>query len=211
MPAASSPDTNSVRASRRGTVLLIELDNPTGFPRLTHAVLKQLHQQFDALDRMAGVRAAVVTGTGKCFAAGADLAEVGALQAGEALRFSELGQSLMRKIERQAKPILAVIRGYCLGGGLDLALACQLRIASSDAILGHPGAGLGIITGWGGTQRLPRVMGPRGRARTLEMLPTARTITASEAYLWGLVSRVVPPNKVLETALRLARNAKGDA
>ena len=149
---------------------------------------------------MAGVRAAVVTGTGKCFAAGADLAEVGALQAGEALRFSELGQSLMRKIERQAKPILAVIRGYCLGGGLDLALACQLRIASS-----------GIITGWGGTQRLPRVMGPRGRARTLEMLPTARTITASEAYLWGLVSCVVPPNKVLETALRLARNAKGDA
>src|SRR5947209_18579635 len=103
---------------------------------MTHAVLKQLHQQFDALDRMAGVRAAVVTGTGKCFAAGADLAEVGALQAGEALRFSELGQSLMRKIERQAKPILPVIRGYFLGGRLDLAFAFPLRLRSRDAVFG---------------------------------------------------------------------------
>src|SRR3989442_10377506 len=87
---------------------------------------------------MAGVRAAVVTGTGKCFAAGADLAEVGALQAGEALRFSELGQSLMRKIERQAKPILAVIRGYCLGGGLDLALACQRSEEHTSELQSRP-------------------------------------------------------------------------
>lgn len=211
MPATGSPDTNTVRASRRGTVLLIELDNPTGFPRLTRAVLIELHRQFDVLDRIAGVRVAVLTGTEKCFAAGADLAEVGALVAGEALRFSELGQSLMRKIERQAKPILAAIRGYCLGGGLDLALACQRRVASSDAVLGHPGAGLGIITGWGGTQRLPRVMGPRGSARAFEMLSTGRTITASEAHAWGLVNRVVPPNRVLEAALRLALEAKRGA
>lgn len=210
MPGAASPDTNSVRASRRGAVLLIELGNPNGFPRLTRALLEELHQQFNALDRIAGVRAAVLTGTEKCFAAGADLAEVGALQARDALRFSELGQSLMRKIERQAKPILAAICGYCLGGGLDLALACQLRIASSDAVFGHPGAGLGILTGWGGTQRLPRVMGPRGRARTLEMLSTARTITASEAHAWGLVNRVVPSTRVLEAALRLALNATGE-
>jgi len=194
-----------VRASHRDDLLLVELDNPSGYPRLTRAVLEELQRQFEQFGKRAGLRAAILTGTEKCFAAGADLGEVGALHAEEALRFSALGQSLMRKIEQSAKPVLAAIRGYCLGGGFDLALACHLRIAARDAVFGHPGATLGIITGWGGTARLPRVLGPGGRTRTMEMLVTGRTITATEAYAWGLVSRVVGPEELLATAMEMAR------
>ena len=201
MPATA----DAVRTNRRDDLILIELRDPGGYPRLTRAVLEELHRHFDQLETIAGVRAAVLTGMEKCFAAGADLAEVGALSAAEGLRFSALGQSLMRKIEQSAKPILAAIGGYCLGGGLDLALACHLRVAASDALFGHPGATLGIITGWGGTARLPRELGPGGRARALEMLASAQMITADEAYAWGLVSRVVAPEALLETAFALAR------
>ncbi len=202
MPATG----DAVRASHRDNLLLIELRDPSGYPRLTRAVLEELHRHFDQFETIAGVRAAVLTGMAKSFAAGADLAEVGALSAAEGLCFSALGQSLMRRIEQSAKPILAAIRGYCLGGGLDLALACHLRIAASDALFGHPGATLGIITGWGGTARLPRVLGPGGRARALEMLASAQMITASEAYACGLVGRVVAPEALLETAFALARH-----
>ena len=202
MPA---PDT--VRASPAGDLLLVQLDNPSGFPRLTRAVLEELHRRLDTDKHSPAVRAVVITGTEKCFAAGADLAEVAALSASEALCFSALGQSLMRKIEQHAKPVVAAIRGYCLGGGLDLALACHLRVASSDATFGHPGAGLGILTGWGGTQRLPRAFAARGRAQAFEMLVTGRSITADEVYARGLVNRIVPPEQVLETALAIVRGA----
>lgn len=151
------------------------------------------------------MRAAVVTGTEKCFAAGADLAEVSALTAVEALRFAEMGQSVMRAIEHARKPVIAAIRGYCLGGGLDLALACHVRVASSDAVFAHPGAALGILTGWGGTQRLPRSLGHGGRAQALEMLTTGEKFTAEEVYRWGLLSKVVAPDRVLPVAMFLAR------
>ena len=199
----AAPD--AVRISLRDGVCLIQLDDPSGYPRLTRAVLEELHRQFDRLRNTPKARATVITGTEKCFAAGADLAEVGALRAAEALRFATLGQGLMRKIEQNAKPVIAAIRGYCLGGGFDLALACRMRVAASDAVFGHPGAALGIITGWGGTQRLPRILGAGGRARAMEMLTSGRTITAGEAYAWGLVSRVVEPEKLLETAVAMAR------
>ncbi len=194
-----------MRTSQSDGFLLIELDDPSGFPRLTCTVLDQLHRLLQADKETTGVRAVVITGTQRCFAAGADLAEIAALDPREAVRFSALGQALMRKLEQHARPVVAAIRGYCLGGGLDLALACHLRVASSDAMFGHPGVGLGIITGWGGTQRLPRVLSARGRARVLELLATGRSITADEAYAWGLVNRIVPPESVIETATELAR------
>ncbi len=198
MPATS----DAVRISRRDDVFLIQLDDPSGYPRLTRAVLEELHGQFDQFAKTPQIRAAVMTGTEKCFAAGADLAEVGALRATEALRFSVLGQSLMRKIEQSAKPVIAAIRGYCLGGGFDLALACTLRIAATDAVFGHPGGSLGIITGWGGTQRLSRII---GTAHAREILTTGRTITAEEAYAWRLVSRVVEPEQVVAAATKFSR------
>ncbi len=206
--AAEAPlATTTVCSSQRDACVLIELDDPTGFPRLTRAVLEEFHLLLDAAKRAPAARAMVITGTQKCFAAGAELGEVAALGALEALRFSALGQSLMRRIERHPKHCIAAIRGYCLGGGLDLALACHLRIAASDAVFAHPGTGLGIITGWGGTQRLPRAVGARGRARVIEMLAAGRSITAEEAYAWGLVNQVVSPEQVLETALGIVRRA----
>lgn len=110
----------------------------------------------------------------------------------------------MQKIERSEKPIVAAIRGHCFGGGLDLALACHARVAANDAILGHRGAALGLLTGWGGTQRMPRAMGPGARARTIEWLAAAHRITAQEAFEGRLVNRVVAPSQVLDAAITWA-------
>ncbi|MBI3670592.1 MAG: enoyl-CoA hydratase/isomerase family protein [Acidobacteria bacterium] len=199
---------DTVRTTRKRGVLLLQLGNPSGFPRLSRIVLAEIFSQFTSAATAPDIHAVVLTGTPRCFAAGAELSQVGALRALEALRFSALGQNLMDKIEQSPKPVVAAIRGYCLGGGLDLALACHLRVASTNAVFGHPGAGLGIITGWGGTQRLPGVLFPGARARALEMLSTARTVTATDAYAYGLVNRVVPPQKVLAVALALAHAAR---
>jgi enoyl-CoA hydratase len=195
---------SSVRFELCGSVLLISLDSPDQFPRLTRAVLRELRSRFESIPADSAVRAAVITGTPQSFAAGADLAEVSALTPVEALRFSALGQSLMRAIESCPKPVIAAICGYCLGGGFDLAMACHVRIAGDDARFGHPGGSLGIITGWGGTARLPRIVGP---SRAVELLTSGRIIDAAEAYAWRLVSRVVPSEQVLDVSLEFARRA----
>ena len=193
---------SSVHFDLRGSVLLITLDSPDQFPRLTRAVLRELLSRFENIPADSAVRAAVITGTPQSFAAGADLAEVSALTPVEALRFSALGQSLMRAIECCPKPVIAAIRGYCLGGGFDLAMACHMRIAGDDARFGHPGGSLGIMTGWGGTARLPRIVGP---ARAIELLTSGRIIDAAEAHAWLLISRVVPPAEVLAVAIDFAQ------
>jgi enoyl-CoA hydratase len=144
----------------------------------------------------------VLKGSDAAFAAGADLEEVSALDAVEAFRFSQLGQKLMNIIENSRKPVVAAIRGYCLGGGFDLAMACHLRFAAPDAVFGHPGGSLGLVTGWGGTARLPRIV---GRARAMELLTTGRTITADEANAWRLVNRVVAEQGLIEAACAAAR------
>lgn len=195
---------SSVRCDLRGSVLLISLDSPDQFPRLTRAVLRALLARFESIPADSAVRATVITGTANSFAAGADVEEVSALTPVGALHFSALGQSLMRAIESCRKPVIAAIRGYCLGGGFDLAMACHMRIAGDDARFGHPGGSLGIITGWGGTARLPRLV---GQARAHELLTTGRIIDAAEAYAWRLVSRVVLPADVLATATDFARRA----
>jgi len=170
-------------------------------------VLHELRRQVGTLQVETDVGTAVLTGTEKCFVAGAEIEEVSTLTPHEALRFSALGQDLMHAIERSRKPVVAAIRGYCLGGGFDLAMACHLRVAATDAVFGHPGGSLGILTGWGGTQRLPRLLTRGGRSRTLEVLATGRRISAEEACAWGLVNRIVPPERVLETAVAIARGA----
>lgn len=207
MPADASSRTTSVCATRHGDVLLLALADPTDFPRLTRAVLYDLRNQTNVLARASELRAAVLTGTEKCFAAGAELEEVAALTPREALHFSALGQSVMRAIERSAKPIVAGIRGFCLGGGFDLAMACHLRVAATDAVFGHPGGSLGILTGWGGTQRLPRLLARAGRSRALEALTTGRRISAEEAHAWGLVNRLAPPEEAVATAILLVTNS----
>ncbi len=202
----------SLRAATLDDVLLLQLENPDGYPRLTRAVLSELDRRLDALltspERHKTIRAIVIIGTPEAFAAGADIEEVAALTPVEASRFSTLGQSLMSKVERFPLPVIAAIRGYCLGGGLDLALSCRTRIAAGSSIFGHPGGSLGIITGWGGTARLPRLI---GRSFALDLLTSGRTITADEAFACGLVSRVVSDDEVLSTALSIARKVMPEA
>lgn len=126
----------------------------------------------------------VITGNDHFFSAGADLNEITALSGPEALQFARLGQALMRAVDDFPAPVIAAVRGYCMGGGLDLSLACDLRIAHAHAVFGHRGAALGLITGWGGTQRLPRLV---GKARAIEMFVAAEKLTASRAFQYGLV------------------------
>jgi enoyl-CoA hydratase/carnithine racemase len=129
----------------------------------------------------------VITGNHRFFSAGADLNEIAALNGPAAYEFSKMGQTLMMEIEHFPAPVFAAISGYCMGGGLDLALACHFRIASPHAVFGHRGAALGLITGWGGTQRLPRLV---GKPRALQMFVAAEKVSSREAFRIGLVDAI---------------------
>jgi enoyl-CoA hydratase/carnithine racemase len=166
-------------------VHIVRLQSDDGMNRLTSACVEEL---TTALDALAGqVQALIITGNHKFFSAGADLHEIAALNAPLGLEFSQMGQRLMDSIECFPAPIYAAISGYCMGGGLDLALACHRRIASPDAMFGHRGAALGLITGWGGTQRLPRLV---GKAAALQMFVAAEKIMAHHALRIGLLDAV---------------------
>lgn len=142
----------------------------------------------DAVAEMAlAPKPLILTGNHHFFSAGADLNEIAALTGPEAFAFSKMGQALMDAVDAFPSPVIAAVRGYCMGGGLDLALACDFRIAHPHAIFGHRGAALGLITGWGGTQRLPRLV---GKARAIEMFASAEKLTANRALEFGLVQKI---------------------
>ena len=141
----------------------------------------------------------IITGNRHFFSAGADLKEIAELTGPAAYEFPRVGQALMDMVETFPAPVYAAISGYCMGGGLDLALACHLRIASPNAVLGHRGAALGLMTGWGGTQRLPRLV---GKAKALEMFVAAEKIRAPEALRIGLVD-AVGEDPIVEAARRI--------
>ena len=182
------------------SIVVIRLDRPAERNPLSVATLEAVDQLVSALSARTDISAIIFTGTGDAFASGADIRELSLLTPDTANEFARRGQRLMQRIADAPQLTIAAVNGYCMGGGLDLALACDLRCAASSAVFAHPGARLGIITGWGGTQRLPRLI---GQARALEMFATARRVGADEAYEIGLVHRVGEP--VVECALALAR------
>jgi enoyl-CoA hydratase/carnithine racemase len=141
-------------------------------------------QELDDEAQRRKIKALIITGNDKFFSAGADLNEISALTAAQAFEFSRAGQALMQAINQFPVPVIAAIRGYCMGGGMDLALACDHRIAAPNAVFGHRGASLGVMTGWGGTQRLPRLI---GKARAMQMFLLAEMVKADEALRIGLV------------------------
>ncbi len=145
----------------------------------------------------------IITGAGKAFVAGADITEMADKSQEEGERFSLLGQSIFNKIERLDIPTIAAVNGYALGGGCELAMACDFRIASTNAVFGQPEVNLGIIPGYGGTQRMARLI---GKANAMYLILTAEMITAQEAFRMGLVQKVVEPNQLLETATKTAAN-----
>ncbi len=188
----------------REDVLFLQLESDDGFPRLEMAVLDALAREIQRLVETPELCAAVIMGTERAFAAGAEISELTRLTATEAFEFARYGQDVLGRIASSAKLVVAAIRGYCIGGGLDLALACHARVATADAVFAHPGVTLGIITGWGGTQRLPRLIGP---ARALEMLVTGGRIGADQALAWGLIAAVSANADLIADAARVARLA----
>jgi len=178
-------------------IRLLRLISDDGTNRLTRQVVLALMQAILELATAAGPL--VIAGNERFFSAGADLREIAALDAPSAYAFSKMGQALMSEIENFPAPVYAAISGYCMGGGLDLALACRYRIASPHAVFGHRGAALGLITGWGGTQRLPRLI---GKASALQMLVAAEKVSASHALRLGLVDAIAD-DPVAETIRRI--------
>lgn len=169
-----------------GDIAVLALVSSDGTNRLTRARVLALSK---AIERLSSQPPSwlILTGNTHFFSAGADLHEIADLRGGEAFRFAQIGQQLMAAVENFPAPTIAAIHGYCMGGGLDLALACRHRIAGPHAIFGHRGAALGLITGWGGTQRLPRLV---GRARALQMFLAAEKLHAEEALRFGLIDAV---------------------
>jgi enoyl-CoA hydratase len=173
------------RIEPNSAATLLRFVSSDGTNRLTRAAVLALTEAVNELSH--SPRPLILTGNDRFFSAGAELAEIAALGALAAYEFSKIGQELMQLIEDFPAPVHAAISGYCMGGGLDLALACRYRIASRQAIFGHRGATLGLITGWGGTQRLPRLV---GKARALEMFISAEKLSATRALAIGLVDAI---------------------
>ncbi len=172
---------------RREQAVVIRFVRPEIRNPLSVAVIEGLMAELSLIGSDTAIERVVFTGSENVFASGADLREISKVTAANAREFAEMGQRLMRTIA-QMKPVsVAAVNGFCYGGALDLALACDHRVASPTATFAHPGVDLGIMTGWGGTQRLPRLI---GEAAALEMFMTARPITAAEAAAIGLVENI---------------------
>jgi len=151
--------------------------------RALHRVIEKLRAEAES----GQIKRLIITGNDKFFSAGADLNEISELSGPQAFEFSRCGQALMLMIDQFPVPVISAIRGYCMGGGMDLALACDYRIAAPNAVFGHRGASLGVMTGWGGTQRLPRLI---GKARAIQMFMLAEMVAAEEALRIGLVDAI---------------------
>jgi len=190
-------------------IALLTVNRPEKLNALSSETVLELH---DAVARSASdntVRALMVTGAGeKAFVAGADINQLAVLTPVEAQAYAERGQRVFRAIETLPKPTLAAINGYALGGGLELAMSCAVRVASENARLGQPEVKLGILPGYGGTQRLPRLI---GRGRAIEMLISGEPVTAAEAHRIGLVNHVVPLAELLEFSRQWLRKVLANA
>ena len=181
----------------------ITINRPDKLNALNATVLSELGDAITRVETDAAVRGVILTGAGsKAFVAGADITELAKQNPIEGKARSLLGQQVFRRLERCGKPVIAAVNGFALGGGCELAMACHIRIASDQARFGQPEVKLGIGPGYGGTARLPRLV---GRGRALELLLTGAMIDAAEAYRIGLVNRVVPADKLLEEAQTMLR------
>lgn len=190
-----------VKTEMKDGVCTIILDNPKTLNALDSQLLTELGQAVNEAEANAEARVIVITGSGKSFVAGADIKAMSNLNAIEAKEFGELGAGLFRKIELLSKPVIAAVNGFALGGGCELAMACDIRLASKKAKFGQPEVGLGITPGFSGTQRLPRLVGA-GKAK--ELIFTGEIINAETAHSIGLVEILAEPEELMEKAYELA-------
>ncbi|MDE3201797.1 MAG: enoyl-CoA hydratase/isomerase family protein [Acidobacteriota bacterium] len=193
----------------RPPLAVLTLNRPKALNALNAALLAELDAAITALAANADIRVILITGSGgRAFAAGADISEIAAIPATKGEAFALRGQAIFRRIENCGKPVIACIQGFALGGGCELALACTLRIAADDAKLGQPEVKLGVIAGYGGSQRLPRLV---GRGAALKMLLSGAIINAQEALRIGLVDEVVPAAELMQRAEAFAHEIAAQA
>ncbi|HYB66705.1 MAG TPA: enoyl-CoA hydratase-related protein [Candidatus Acidoferrales bacterium] len=189
----------NVLVTKEGAIGIAQLNRPKVLNALNFEVMSELVSALEELDRESAVKVIILTGSERSFAAGADLAEMSQATPVDLV----LGRrfELWDRIRKISKPIIAAVSGYCLGGGNELAMNCDLIVASETATFGQPEVNVGIIPGAGGTQRLPRVV---GKYKAMEMILTGKSVSADEAYRIGLVNRVVPPESLMEEAKKIA-------
>jgi enoyl-CoA hydratase len=189
------------------SIATLTINSPRTFNTLNSAVLRELECALYELNLDVAVKAVVLTGAGeKAFVAGADIKEMTAMTSYEGHQFGLLGQRVMMLIEKMTKPVIAAVNGYALGGGLELALACDFIYASEKAKLGFPEVTLGIMPGFGGTQNLARLIGPN---KANELIFTGRVINATKALSWGIVNEIFPPEELLAKARETAATIAG--
>ncbi len=202
-------DYQNIKFETKGAIATVTVNRPDKLNALNMAVMEELRAAFTAIREDAAVRVAILTGEGlKAFVAGADIAELNKHDTVSAKAYTHKGQSVLDLIEDLGKPVIAAVNGFALGGGCELAMACTFRIASENAKLGQPEVKLGIMAGYGGTQRLPRLV---GKGPALQLLLTGEHISAQEAMRIGLVNEVVPQPDLLkrceEIAAKIIANA----
>lgn len=186
---------NLLIENREG-ITLVKINRPKALNALNPEVLTELLQAFQQINQDDSSKVVILTGEGeKAFVAGADIAAMPKMSVLDAKKFCELGHQAMQAIESCRKPVIAAVNGFCLGGGLELALSCDFIYASENAKLGLPEVNLGIFPGFGGTQRLPRLI---GKNRAKELIFTARMLSAQEALDWGIVNKVCPATSLLQ-------------
>ncbi len=194
---------------RENDLAILYINRPKYLNALNAQTLEEISRAVDEVAKDADIKVLIVTGAGdKSFVAGADINFMLPLTPAEGRYFSDMGEKVFRKLELLEKPVIAAINGFALGGGCELAMACDIRLAAENAVFGQPEVGLGIIPGFGGTQRLPRLVG-EGRAK--ELTYTADNIKADEAYRIGLVNHVYPAAELMEQARKMARKITAKA
>lgn len=197
-----------VKFERQGPVAILTIDRPEALNALNSQVLCDLDEAITKVEQSEDVRAVVLTGTGRSFVAGADIGEMKGFSAIDGKRFGVQGGGVFLRLENLEVPVIAAINGFALGGGCELSMACDIRLASEKAKFGQPEVGLGITPGFGGTQRLPRIVGV---SKAMELILTAKTIDAQQAKEIGLVSEVYPAEELMDKAMELAQAISANA
>lgn len=190
-----------VTLSKENHVGTIKINNPTSLNALNSQVISQLGLIAEEAEKDNEIFVVIITGEGRAFVAGADISEMVSLNKREGEEFGKKGAEVFRRIEQMKKPVIAAINGFALGGGCELAMACDIRIAADNAKFGQPEVGLGITPGFSGTVRMTKLIGP---AKAKELIFTGRVIDASEALSIGLVNRVVPAAELMQSAIEMA-------
>jgi enoyl-CoA hydratase len=194
---------------KKGSIAYVTVNRPKVLNALNMALMEELRSAFHDLKNDASIRVVIITGAGgKAFVAGADIAELATYDPVRGKEFTQRGQSVLNLIENLGKPVIACINGFALGGGCEIALASTLRLASENAKLGQPEVKLGIIPGYGGTQRLPRLI---GKGPAMQMLLSGEMISAQEAYRIGLVNEVTAPGDLIARAEAIAQKIIANA